>query len=269
MSHRRVGRIDLSVTLLGRVTVRTTDGTEIRLPGRHAQALLALLALDDRPRAREAVAADLWPDTAATPGGPLRQALYQLRGALVGAGIDPESILQSDAETIGLRAGAIAALDTARFERCLSDPTLGAEAAIEVYPGDLAESLAHDCFAGERERLADRFEDALATVAADRLAAGDPDGARSAAERLLLRDPLREEAHAALIAAYGEHGARSQVVRQYRRLQAILARELDETPLPETAAIYRAALARTVERSRRRAAEIEPPNGPVLVAVAR
>ena len=120
----------------------------------------------------------------------------------------------------------------------------------QLYAGDLAEGLAHDCFAAERERLADRYEDALATVAATRLEAGDHDGARQAAERLLLRDPLREEAHAVLIAVYGRDGTRSQVVRQYRRLCAVLARELDESPLPETDATYRAALLRTVERSR-------------------
>jgi DNA-binding SARP family transcriptional activator len=44
-------------------------------------------------------------------------------------------------------------------------------------------------------------------------------------------------------------GSRSQVVRQYRRLCAILRTELAVPPLPETDATYRAAIARTVERS--------------------
>ena len=88
--------------------------------------------------------------------------------------------------------------------------------------------------------------------------AGDHEGARRAAERLLVRDPLREEVHAVLIEVYGLYGSRSQVVRQYRRLCTVLARELDETPLPETDAIYRLALSRTVDRSLARAATLEP-----------
>ena len=103
-----------------------------------------------------------------------------------------------------------------------------------LYGGDLAEGLGHDCFAAERERLADRYEDALANVAAQRLAAGDVDGAREAAERLIARDPLREEAHEVLIAVHGLIGSRSQVVRQYRASAEVLARELAERPLPET-----------------------------------
>ena len=57
-------------------------------------------------------------------------------------------------------------VDAVAFERCLDDGECGAERAIELYRGDLVESLGHDCFAAERERLADRYEDALVTVAA-------------------------------------------------------------------------------------------------------
>ena len=90
------------------------------------------------------------------------------------------------------------------------------------------------------------------------LANGDHEGARRAAERLLVRDPLREEVHAVLIEVYGLYGSRSQVVRQYRRLCTVLARELDETPLPETDAIYRLAIDTEFVSERRR---VEPDSG--------
>lgn len=251
--------LQLHVALLGRVSVRTTTSTEVRLVGRHAQALFTLLALTRRQRTREAVAADLWPDSTAIATGPLRQALYQVRQALAAAGADPDAILECDAESVGLRPEAIATVDVDAFERCTADPWCGAAEAIRLYAGDLAEGLGHDCFAPERERLADRFEDALATVAAQALATGDLATARTAAERLVVRDPLREEAHGILISLYGRTGTRAQVVRQYRRVREILARELDEQPLPETDARYRVALAGTVERSRAAAAAIDPP----------
>jgi DNA-binding SARP family transcriptional activator len=257
----------LDITLLGRFAIRTVDGREVRLVGRHAQALFTLLALTRRPRTREAIATDLWPESLVAATGPLRQALYQLRTALAAAGVDLEVVLEADAETLGLRPDAIRALDVARFEACLDDPACHAETAVTLFGGDLAEGLGHDCFAAERERLADHFEDALAIVARRRLDAGDVDGARLAAERLIARDPLREEAHEVLIAVHGVRGSRSQVVRQYRRLCEVLARELEEAPLPETDATYRMALARTIARSRERAAELEPPRAKTLAVV--
>ncbi|HYH94242.1 MAG TPA: bacterial transcriptional activator domain-containing protein, partial [Candidatus Saccharimonadales bacterium] len=153
------------------------------------------------------------------------------------------------------------------FEHCADDPACAAEQAISLYTGDLAEGLGHECFAAERERLADRYEDALAIVAEQRLVDGDLEGARTAAERLLARDPLREEAHGVVIAVHGLAGTRSQVVRQYRRLRLVLARELSELPLPETDAIYRLALARTVARSHELAARMERPTERGLAVV--
>ena len=91
------------VDLLGRFA-SARPGREIRLVGRHAQALFTLLALTRRPRTREAIAADLWPDSMVSATGPLRQALYQVRGALASVGVDPDCILESDTETLGMRA---------------------------------------------------------------------------------------------------------------------------------------------------------------------
>ena len=72
--------VHLRVELLGRLDIRTDAGREIRLSGRHAQALFGLLVLVPRPRSREAIAADLWPDADGTSAGSMRQALW--RGVL-------------------------------------------------------------------------------------------------------------------------------------------------------------------------------------------
>lgn len=262
-------RVRLQVALLGRLDARICDGRPIRLPGRHAQALFALLVLGRRPRTREAIAADLWPDADGGSAGSLRQALWLVRQGLLEAGVSPDRVLDIDTDTLGVRMDAEIELDVTAFEACLATPGCPAQEAVELYHGDLLEGLGHDCFAAERERLADRFEDALAIVAEQRLAAGDPLGAQAAAERLLTRDPLREEAHAVVIAVHGLVGTRSQVVRQYRRLHDILDRELGEAPLPDTEAIYRLALARTRQRATERALELDTERTPILVAVGR
>ena len=254
----------LVVNLLGRIEA-TIDGRPIRLGGRHAQALFALLCLEPRGRSRDAIAADLWPDAGAASGGSLRQALWLVRSALGDAGVDPDALLDVDGETVGIRQSPLIDLDVRRFEA--ASRTGDGEAAARLYRGDLAECLGHDCFAAERERLSDLYEDVLAELGSARLDAGDPEGAAEAAAALLGRDPLREEAHATLIAVHGAIGSRSQVVRQYRRLREVLRHELDVEPLPETEAAYRLALATTVERSRRAAAVFARPSlAPVLVA---
>lgn len=244
----------LAIRLLGRTEV-AVDGRAVRLSGRHAQALVALLVLSRRPRSREAIATDLWPDCAAGASASLRQALWLVRTALTSSGTDPGVILDADAETLGLRAELLIDLDVEHFEALLRAAPPMTREALALYDGDLVEGLGHECFAAERERLSDLYEDALALDAQERLVIRDVEGARHAAELLLARDPLREEAHATLIDVYGAIGTRSQVRRQYRRLCQILRQELDEPPLPETEATYRRALARTVERSALRVTE--------------
>ena len=244
----------LEISLLGRVEL-SVDGHEIRLAARGAQALVAVLALKPRIRTREAVAAEIWPDGEGSgTSASLRQALWLVRSSFAAASVPLDPYLTIDAEIIGFQPCAPVELDVARFERVLRDPAASPEEAIATYRGDLVECLGLECFAVDRERLSDAYEDALAQVAERRLLADDVRGARDAAEQLLARDPLREEAHITLLRVYGRIGSRAQVLRQYRRLAHLLDTELGVEPLPETEAAFRAAVAETVERSRIRAA---------------
>jgi DNA-binding SARP family transcriptional activator len=257
----------LSVHLLGRVEA-SVDGRQLRLGGRHAQALFALLVLDRKRRSREAIAADLWPDIEGSTSACLRQALWVIKGALSEAGIDPRQVLEIEPDVLGIREDAKIDVDVDRFEAAVRARPPDPEEAIRHYVGDLVEGLGHECFAAERERLSDSYEDSLALAAIQRLEEDRIESARDAAERLVARDPLREEAHTVLIGVHGRVGTRSQVVRQYRRLCAVLDHELQVEPLPETDVAYRDALAATVERSRRtiaRRPELVPGVRPLVV----
>ncbi len=265
------GRGTLAISLLGRVDIRA-DGLPVRIGGRHAQALFALLSLRPRPRLRDTLAAELWPEAGAPSAGSLRQALWLVRSSLTAAGVNADRWLEADVDTIGIHRDVDLDLDLDRFERlATSDVAEDRERAQRIYTGDLLEGLGHECFAADRERLSDLYEDLLADLAQHRLDRDDTTGARRAATELLTRDPLREEAHAVLIATYGRSGSRSQVVRQYRRLCGILRSELAVAPLPETDAVYRQALAVAARRSSDRAAAIpfeSGPFAPVLVTSA-
>jgi DNA-binding SARP family transcriptional activator len=267
------GIADLCVRLLG-PTRLLWRGREAQLSGRNARGLMALLVLRSRPYARETLAAELWPDADRRSATWLRQTIWLVRAAFTAVGADHLEVVQADNETVRLQAELTVDVDAARFRRLLRERPPLFEEAIGLYDGDFAEDLTLESVAWHRELLADMYEDALAAVASSRLAAGDIEGAREAAERLLARDHLREEAHSVLIEIQGLAGARSQVVRQYRHLRSILALELDETPLPETEAVYRTALARSTMRSanrvhRERLARVGdgtggPPHGPDL-----
>jgi DNA-binding SARP family transcriptional activator len=264
-------RNTLAIRLLGQLDIRA-GGVPIRIGGRHAQALTALLALRPRPRLRDTLATELWPEAGVPSAASLRQALWLIRSSLTAAGVDADDWLVADPDTIGLHPDVVVDLDVDRFERfATSNDPDDQERALRVYAGDLLEGLGHECFAADRERLSDLYEDLLAAIAEQRLDRGDIPGARRAASELLIRDPLREEAHTVLIAVYGQSGSRSQVVRQYRRVCAILRAELAVTPLPETDAAYRQALAIAASRSQDRAAELRydhPTFAPVLVSSA-
>jgi DNA-binding SARP family transcriptional activator len=238
---------DLSIRLFGRVRIRWR-GRELDLPSRPAQALLALLALHEGPSVRETLAADLWPDSDGRSAVHLRQSLWLLRRALAAGGADPSAVLLADAWSIEL-ARDLVEVDALRFRSAMRRHPPDVEAALRLYIGDLAATLHAEPLARWRELLADLYEDGLAWSAAARLEAGDVAGSMRAASELLVRDPLREEAHATLIELYGMHGSRSQVHRQYARLCEILDRDLGAAPLPDTDAIYWQALARTRQRA--------------------
>jgi DNA-binding SARP family transcriptional activator len=255
--HPRESRpAPLEVALLGRVELAVA-GHDIRLVSRGAQALLAVLVLKPRVRTREAVAAEIWPDGEGSgTTASLRQALWLVRSSFGAASVALDPYFDIDAEIIGIRPSAPVQLDVVRFEALSRGPMADPEAAVRLYHGDLLECLDLECFAFDRERLSDAYEDALALVAEHRLLGGDLDGARDASDELLSRDPLREEAHATLIRVHGRTGSRPQVLRQYGRLTELLDRELGVAPLPETTSAFRWAMAETIERSRQRAASI-------------
>jgi DNA-binding SARP family transcriptional activator len=218
---------------------------DVALASRNARALLAVLALDRRSRFRDLLAADLWPDLPEQESGAaLRQALWLLRAGIAKAGGDPTSFLECDKDRIGLASTVAIQLDVERFEQCLADRPARIEEAITLYAGDLAEGTNVESLSRERERLADLYEDALLEAGQRRLRSRDLVGAHQAVVRLLHRDPIREEAHTILIELYGLTGSRSQVARQYRRLQTILATELGVEPLPETQDAYQVAIRR-------------------------
>src|SRR4051794_2422409 len=115
--------MSLDIRVLGPLEV-IVDGSPLRVDTRKALAILALLAVERRPYARDELAAMFWPEADdASARGAFRRTLSVLRSAL------GDRWLQVDRATIGLGADEDVTLDLARLDMAAAR---GDRAALEA-----------------------------------------------------------------------------------------------------------------------------------------
>lgn len=229
----------IEVRLLGPPRV-LRDGELVAFDTRKAMALLAHLALTDRPRPRDALAELLWPGADVDRGrGALRRTLSSLRGA-VGAGR-----VEATRDHVRLLPSADLSIDVVdfRLRRAAGDH----EGAVAAFRGDLLEGFAvrdapdfEEWVEAEAEALRRELTASLADLASAREAAGDLVGAVAVVQRWLDLDPLHEPAHQALIRMHATTGDRAAALVQYRECVRTLSHELGVPPLAETTELYEA-----------------------------
>jgi DNA-binding SARP family transcriptional activator/predicted ATPase len=231
----------LDVTLLGPPRVER-DGKRVAFDTRKAMALLAHLALADRPRSREAMCALLWP--AHDPDharGALRRTLSTLRGAI------GEEWLETGGDAIALQRGAGFELDVDRFRELAADGASIEELseAVALHSGGFLEGFAlrdspefDDWQTREVESLDRELSSALRRLVVLLATGGEYERALPHARRWLDVDPLHEPAHRELIRLYAWSGARAAALEQYRVCVRTLSQELGVAPLEETANLY-------------------------------
>ncbi len=227
------------VSLLGSPRV-LRDGGLVAFDTRKAMALLAHLALVDRPRPRDALADLLWPGNDHEHArGALRRTLSTLRSA-IGA-----ELVEATRDHVRLVKGTGFVVDVDLFRDLRARREL--EGAVDVFRGDFLEGFGvrdapdfEDWARIESESLRRELIAVLSELAEVREAAGDPAGALQAARRWLSIDPLHEPAHRALIKLYAATGDRAAALVQYRECVRTLSRELGVPPLTETIELYEA-----------------------------
>ncbi len=216
------------------------DGATVAFDTRKAVALLAVLALADRPRPRDVLAELLWPEHDAEHArGALRRTLSALRSAVgadfVGATRDSVSLVRS----AGLR------VDVDAFRAAAAEGRAGD--AARVFRGHFLEGFGlrdAPAFEDWQRAEADGLRRELALVLA-RLV--EETGDVAVARRWLELDPLHEPAHRALIRLYAEQGDRAAALAQYRECVRTLSRELGVPPLEDTTRLYEAISEGTLE----------------------
>lgn len=215
-----------------------------------ALALLAYLAVTQRPHRRATLATLFWPEQRETRSlAYLRHTLWTLRKTLGAA------LLDSEQEQVRLDPRADLWLDVTTFQAYLTtgDMTAAAcatalprlQAAVALYRDDflagfsLRDSAAFDEWHFfEREHLRQQMADALQQVVRGLTYQGDYGAAIPYARRWLALDPLHEPAHQQLLQLYMGSGQRAAAVRQYRECRRILREELAVAPSAETQALY-------------------------------
>lgn len=187
--------------------------------------------------AREVVAYALWPDDTETDArANLRRHLHQLLRVLPPAATQTPWLL-AQGRTIRLNPAAPIWLDCDVFERGVRH-LRKREAAIDLYTGDLLESIDEEWLIGERERLRALYVQTLARMLDDAIAGGDREAVIRHARGLLRGDPLREDALRRLMLARNELGDRAGALGEYEAFTRRLDTELGVEPAPETQALY-------------------------------
>ena len=241
----------LSLEILGPVGVEL-DRVPLVVDTRKAIALLAYLAVSDRPASRATLAALLWPESD-DPGahGALRRTLSVLNRALGGTG------LAIDRQSIGLRADELE-VDLWQFRSALSRVREHDHGVEETCPAclrlldeaialDRGEFMAgfvlrssaefDDWQAGQAEAHRRELTGALERLARGRISGGSWEAAIAATRRWLELDPLHEPAQRLLMSALAAAGESAAALRQYRECVRILDRELGVAPQAETTAL--------------------------------
>lgn len=202
--------------------------------------LLAYLLLHRKQAlTRDRLAYTFWPDaTEETARTNLRRHLHDLRKALPAPPPDAPWLLV-DGDTVQWNRQAPFWLDVAEFERLSATPE-GLAAAVTLYTGELLPEVYDDWIFFERERLRNLLFAGLERLTSHHQALGDYPRAAGYAAQILRHDPLREETSRLIMALHYQAGDRSAALHEYRRIERLLAEELDLPPLPETQAVYQA-----------------------------
>jgi non-specific serine/threonine protein kinase len=237
------------VRVLGHFAI-TVDGREI--PGSawkfaRPRELLVYLLGHAEGRSREQISLAFWPDaSAAQAKNNVHVTLHHLRRAL---GRPDFVLFERDRYVINWALGV--EVDAILFEREVenacramrarphSPAVAHLRAALDLYNGDLlADENAGDWHLEQRDRLRRVFTDGLSALGEHLVATGSYSDAVDVYRRLVRADPWDEPAHRQLMSALARAGQRGEALRQYDRLEALLAKELGSSPARETVELY-------------------------------
>jgi len=193
-----------------------------------------------RPRGfqrRDTLLSLFWPDLSQDRGRKaLSQSLFFLRGVL-----PRETLRTRGTEEVGVDFHCIRC-DVIQFETALAEGRWAR--ALELYEGELLAGFHltgapdfEEWLITERERLREMAAGAAWSEAMGRVDAGETEKAEEVARQAIALAPTRESPVRTFIQSLARAGDRAAALRFYERFEALLARALEVSPAPETAAL--------------------------------
>ena len=219
---------------------------------RQARQLLKMLITErSRPIATDRLIETLWPTSTVKAGSTtLRSAINALRKVLEPNRRNraPSQYVHTQRPGYVFRAHEDIWLDVDAFEESLDEAATAAsddsssaqerhhlEAAIALYKDDYLTSDPYaDWTQQERERLRERYFDALLRLSMVQAQEGNYAAAIASCRRILARDEVRENAYQMLMRYQAESGDSAAALITYERCRTILADELGADPSPLT-----------------------------------
>lgn len=183
------------------------------------------------------------------PGLPPRKAAAQLYKAVhhvrqafatVDPALPPDTLLEISDEVLSLKAPGGVRTDVEEFEALARAATRERDLsllqkAVTAYRGDLLPTDLYEEWAEEhRDALRECFLELLVRLGEEYLDAGYLSEAGDAFRQVLIREPIREEAHRGLMCIYAARGSDARALHQYQQCKEVLVEELGWTlpPIP-------------------------------------
>jgi DNA-binding SARP family transcriptional activator/pimeloyl-ACP methyl ester carboxylesterase len=232
------------------------DGKSIQLNLKKAMAMIAYLAVTERPQSRDFLAGLLWPESDQTTArSNLRRTLYLIQQKV------GEGFLRVSNENLEISPEAHFWLDLKDFQKQIADclPESASdhliqpqcktklEAADALYVDDFMAGFSiSDSAAFEewqffaREDLRQKLASALKQLIKYYLSDNDPNRAIPHARRWLAMDRLHEPAHQMLMELYARTGQQAAALHQYQECSRLLNESLGVNPEPKTVELYEA-----------------------------
>ncbi len=242
----------LSVNLFGTGQARYFDQTLPGFPMQQPCLLLCHLLLNKTyPHNREQLAAIFWGDCQTyLARKSLRNALWRLRQIFqsVGAQLDDYLIVSEDCVSF-INASSYR-LDVELFEnstrlyqdisarKITADQAADLQAGIDLYVGDLLESVYADWILYDRERLRLLFLTGLNKLMVYHGFHGSYERGLECGKRILAYDNTREKVHRQMMWLYYLQGDRTAALAQFKSCFQILREELGVQPMEETRTLY-------------------------------
>ena len=240
------------IHLFGKFSVEH-NGDGPRGPGSpKVQELLSYLLIHrNRPRPREALAALLWGDISTDKSKKyLRQALWHLQTVLRHNSAESDQLLLVEDNWVQLNTGSEIWLDVAVLEEAFvalkdkpgwrmdaKDKDM-AQAAVQVYQGELLEGSYQDWCLFERERLQNMYLTMLFKLMSYCEANHEYEAGELYGFRILNYDRASERTHRRLMRLQYMSGDRTAALRQYERCVVALDQDLGVKPDKRTIELY-------------------------------